>query len=270
MFSLEILNDTVARGRFHSIIFDFDGTISLIRQGWAEIMTPYFANVLAACPDGKSVEEETPIAREFIDLLTGRQTIYQCIRLAEEVATRGSTPEEPIDYKWEYLRRLGDHIDSRCEGLRSGEFSPQDWVVAGSFELLDALRERGMNLYLASGTDEPFVVEEAKLLGVDGYFDGIFGAKDDYKLFSKAMVIERIIKEHDLAGEQLAGFGDGFVEIENVKAVGGLAVGVASNEQTREGVDLWKRDRLVAAGADAIVPDFSDVLQLTSWLFGND
>jgi phosphoglycolate phosphatase-like HAD superfamily hydrolase len=267
MFSLEILNETITRGRFHSIIFDFDGTISLVREGWAEIMTPYFAEVLAACPHGKSVVEETLAAREFIDLLTGKQTIYQCIRLAEEVTARGGTPEEPSVYKWEYLRRLGEHIDSRCKGIASGEFSPRDWVVAGSFELLDALKSRGLNLYLASGTDEQFVIEEAKLLGVDGYFNGIFGAKDDYKLFSKAMVIARIIKEHDLAGEQVAGFGDGYVEIENIKAVGGLAVGVASNEQTRVGVDLWKRDRLTAAGADAIVPDYSDVPKLLEWLF---
>ena len=267
MFTLEILNTTTPRGRFHSFIFDFDGTISLIREGWVEIMTPYFAEVLAACPQGKSVEEETPVAREFIDLLTGKQTIYQCIRLAEEVAARGGVPEEPIGYKHEYLRRLDGHIDSRRQGLRSGSLSPRDWVVAGSFELVEALKDRGMNLYLASGTDEPFVVDEAKLLGVDRYFDGIFGAKDDYKLFSKAMVIERIIRDHDLSGEQLAGFGDGFVEIENVKAVGGLAVGVASNERTRTGVDPWKRDRLAAAGADAIIPDFSDIEQLLAWLF---
>lgn len=267
MFSLEIINDTIARGRFHSIIFDFDGTISLIREGWAEIMTPYFAEVLAACPRGKSVEEELPAAREFIDILTGKQTIYQCFRLAEEVTARGGTPEEPVEYKWEYLRRLDRHIESRCKGIASGEFSPRDWVVAGSFELLDALKQRGMNLYLASGTDEPFVLAEAELLGVDHYFDGIFGAKDDYKLFSKAMVIDRIIKQHDLAGEQLAGFGDGYVEIENVKAVGGLAVGVASNEQTRLGVDAWKRDRLSSAGADAIIPDYSDVPKLLAWMF---
>jgi phosphoglycolate phosphatase-like HAD superfamily hydrolase len=266
MFKLEILNDAVNRDRFHSVIFDFDGTISLIREGWVEIMTPYFAEVLAACPRGGSVKEETPVAREFIDLLTGRQTIYQCIRLAEEVAARGGVPEEPIQYKWEYLHRLDEHIDSRRQGLRGGKINPRDWVVAGSFEFLEALKERGLKLYLASGTDESFVVDEAQLLGVDRYFDGIFGAKDDYKLFSKAMVIERIIEDHDLAGEQLAGFGDGFVEIENVKAAGGLAVGVASNEQTRVGVDPWKRDRLIDAGADAIIPDFSDVKQLLGWL----
>ena len=46
------------------------------------------------------------------------------------------------------------------------------------------------------------------------------------------------------------GFGDGYVEIENVKAVGGVAVGVASNEKEREGIDQWKRERLIQAGAD--------------------
>ena len=35
-------------GGFRSALFDFDGTISLIRQGWQQVMTPYFTQVLLA------------------------------------------------------------------------------------------------------------------------------------------------------------------------------------------------------------------------------
>ena len=69
--------------------------------------------------------------------------------------------------------------------------------------------------------------------------------RDDYRAFSKAQVIERILRENAVEGASLLGFGDGYVEIQNVKAVGGLAVAVASDEAGRSGrADPWKRDRL--------------------------
>ena len=37
-------------------LFDFDGTVSLIREGWREIMVPYFAEVLGATGTGESPE----------------------------------------------------------------------------------------------------------------------------------------------------------------------------------------------------------------------
>ena len=52
------------------------------------------------------------------------------------------------------------------------------------------------------------------------------------------------------------------VEIEEVKKVGGLAIGVASNEETREGINDWKRNRLIQAGADIIVGDYRQLDQL--------
>jgi DUF971 family protein len=59
------------------------------------------------------------------------------------------------------------------------------------------------------------------------------------------------------------------VEIENVRAVGGTAVGVASNEAERRGIDAWKRERLLRAGADAIVPDYRNLDALSGYLFKN-
>jgi hypothetical protein len=81
------------------------------------------------------------------------------------------------------------------------------------------------------------------------------------------MVIQRIIRENKLSGPEFVGFGDGFVEIEDTKSVDGTAVGVASNEQTREGIDEWKRERLIQAGADLIIPDFRCSDELIKILF---
>ena len=36
----------------------------------------------------------------------------------------------------------------------------------------------------------------------------------------------------------------------------GLAVGVASDEVKRQGINAWKRKRLIQAGADLIVGDY--------------
>jgi hypothetical protein len=109
------------------------------------------------------------------------------------------------------------------------------------------------------------------LLGVADYFgEHIYGALDDYKNFSKQMIIARILREHGLSGEELLGFGDGFVEIEEVKRVGGVAVAVASDEVNRRGVNAWKRQRLVRAGADLVIPEYRRQERLLQYLFGEE
>lgn len=273
IWSIEVNNPDAPRGSFKHAIFDFDGTISLAREGWQQIMIPYFTDELANTPRGKEIDRKQleELARDFIFINTGKQTIYQCIQLAEEVENLGGSPLTPQQYKDEYHRRLSIKIADRIKGLTEGTQSPYEHIVPGSFELLDALRERGIKMYLASGTDEVYVKQEAALLGVDKYFDGhIYGAQTDYKSFSKKMVIDRIIKENDLHGSELVGFGDGYVEIENVKSVGGFACGVATEETQRWGIDEWKRERLTRSGADIIIPDFTEIEKLMKYLFKED
>jgi phosphoglycolate phosphatase len=267
-WQIEVLKNEVELGKFKAAVFDFDGTISLIREGWQQVMIPYFIEELLKTPNAEDKESITKCVRDFVDFLTGKQTIYQCIRLAEEVQARGGKPEDPPEYKKEYHRRLMERIEYRIRGLKEGTIKPEDSVVPGSFELLSMLRERGLVLYLASGTDENYVLEEAGLLGVTKYFNGgIFGAKDQYKLFSKAMVIQNIINTHNLAGKELIGFGDGYVEIENVKSVKGFAVGVASDEVNKSGIDEWKRNRISRAGADIIIPDYKQTNKIEEYIF---
>jgi phosphoglycolate phosphatase-like HAD superfamily hydrolase len=194
------------------------------------------------------------------------------IRLAEEVHQRGGEPEDPLTYKQRYHDLLMQRISSLREALRSGRASPEEMLVPGSLDLLEALRRRGVTLYVASGTDEQYVLEEARLLGLDRYFgERVYGALDDYKQFSKAKVIARILTENQVPGEALVGFGDGYVEIQNVKQAGGVAVGVASDESGRSGrPDPWKRERLIGVGADLVVPDFRDYRPLLAYLWNED
>ena len=268
--NIEVINRHIEdeRGRIRFALLDFDGTISLIRQGWQGVMIPMMVEVLLETPDHEGKAELTHIVTDFVTRLTGKQTIYQMIQLAEEVKERGGTPLDPLEYKREYLRRLWVRIEDRVADLKAGRRSPDDLMVPGARAILKALRARGVICYLASGTDSPYVLDEANALGLPPYFgDHIYGALDDYQSFSKRMVIAHILRENHLAGPELVAFGDGFVEIEDTKAAGGIAVGVASNEATRHGIDSWKRQRLIQAGADLIIPDFREHEALIAYLF---
>jgi len=266
--TIEVLSDSSPRGQFRSVLFDFDGTLSVIRAGWQDVMIPMMVEVLAGLGTDEPQAELTAHVREFVARLTGKQTVYQMIQLTDEVRLRGGTPEDPLEYKRQYHDRLMERIRHRREGLAAGSLSPEALMVSGSRDLLEALRSRGLDLYLASGTDEKYVVEEAALLQVTGYFNGgVYGAQEDYGNFSKAKVIQNILETHGLAGATLLSFGDGYVEIENTKEVGGFAVGVAADEAHRGELDEWKRNRLTAAGADLLIPDYRELEALLGYLF---
>lgn len=232
-------------------------------------MVPMMVEELLALKSGESEAAITEVVREFVGRLTGRQTIYQMMALVEEIEKRGGTAQEPVAYKKRYLDLLQEKIKDRIEALESGNVDPDTYAVPGSRALLDGLKERGFKMYLASGTDQDYMRHEADLLRFSNYFDGgVFGALDDYKSFSKKILIDRIITNAEFQGEQFLGFGDGYVEIENVHQVGGVTVGVATDEPDCTKVDEWKRERLVQVGADYIVPHYQPREALFEALFG--
>ena len=253
---LEIVRKTPAN-QTRVVLFDFDGTLSLIRTGWMGVMVPMMIEILMELRTGETEEQLRQIVEDYVWRLTGLETVFQMIELAEQVRRRGGTPLDPVAYKKLYLDRLWQVIHGRVEALRSGAAPPDDYLVPGSRALLDALRDRGFRLYLASGTDEIYMKEEADLLDVSRYFDGgVYGALDDYRKFSKRILVQRILQLPEVRGSHLLGFGDGYVEIEEVKQVGGVTVGAATDEPACRTPDEWKRQRLIGAGADYIVPNY--------------
>jgi phosphoglycolate phosphatase len=253
---IETVRPASARGA-RVALFDFDGTLSLVRTGWMGVMIPMMVEILAELKTGESEEELRAIVEDFVWRLTGLETVFQMMELAEQVKRRGGTPLDPVGYKHQYLDRLAKVIDSRIQELRSGACPPDRYLVPGSRALLEALRARGLRLYLASGTDEIYMKAEADLLDVSRYFDGgVYGAVDDFKKFSKRILIHRILESPEIRGDQLIAFGDGYVEIEEVKQVGGVAIGAATDEPACLAPDAWKRQRLIGVGADYIVPNY--------------
>jgi phosphoglycolate phosphatase-like HAD superfamily hydrolase len=278
------------------VLFDFDGTTSQIRAGWAPIMSEVATDALVATGTGEPRAALYELAHGFILDLAGRPTLHQMQRLADEVRARGAEPLAAEEYGRMYRERLMERVEARREALRGAararvprERQSPDWhplhadapvrdrmVVPGTFEILEALRRRGVALYLLSGTDRHDVIEEAALLGLDTWFgDRVHAPAADDPDFTKALGIQRILAETGAVGADLLGFGDGVVETRDVKAPGGTAVGVASDEgvvdDKAEGgggePDPLKRRMLIEAGADLVIGDYRECEPLLAYVW---
>lgn len=247
------------------VIFDFDGTLSWLRSGWPDVMARLFAEFIPGAEANSSLVLQR-LRREIL-ALNGKPSIYQMRRFTElSPQFRAATPAPELLLQL-YLARLDVVLRDRVGGVASGRVSPDTFVIAGARPLLEELYRRGVKLYILSGTAEPDVRREAELLQLKPFFgEGIHGSTPGQE-FSKKEVIDRILREEGILGSQLLSFGDGPVEIEFTKAVGGRAVGVASDEENNGSgvIDSDKREHLMRAGADAIIPDYRNL----TWILDN-
>jgi len=266
--SMKIINE-VERGRFKHALFDFDGTISLLREGWQGIMAPVCIDAIRG--DRPATPEIESAVREMIDETTGIQTILQMERLVEMVREFGLVqPDKILDahgYKAIYNERLLVPVRERLAKLASGELHHEDVTLRGAVDFVRRLHERGLTLYVFSGTDRHDVRNEAEKIGVAAYFNEIWGALRTAEEYSKERVLRDIIKQHDLHGAEVLVVGDGPVEIRNAKQFGCVALGVASDEVAGHGWDAHKEQRLAKAGADILIPDFGNADALEAYLF---
>lgn len=258
-WNAELLTPRLQRTAVSHVIFDFDGTLSWLRSGWPDLMAQLFAEYLPKHRrESPTVRNE--LRREIL-VLNGKPSIYQMRRFHERAADFDATPPEADRLLELYLSRLNNTLQHRVDSLTRGDTSPADFVIAGGFALLDHLRKRDLRLIILSGTAEPDVKREAELLGLSSYFGAHIYGSTPGKEFSKKQIIDRILHEENIEGAHLLSFGDGPVEIEFTKLVGGLAVGVASDEQANGSgnIDVHKREHLIRAGADAIIPDYRNL-----------
>src|ERR1700676_5217831 len=110
------------------VLFDFDGTLSLIRSGWMDVMVPMMVEILADLKTGETEEQLRSIVEDFVWRLTGKETIYQMITLAEAIEAGGGKPLDPLAYKKMYLGRLWQKIECRVEALRKGHADPEQYL----------------------------------------------------------------------------------------------------------------------------------------------
>lgn len=273
---IEIVNTRTEKTRIEYAIFDHDGTISTLREGWEKIMAPMMIKAILGekfhDADESLLQKIEMRVAEFIDKTTGIQTLVQMKGLVDLVSEFGFVPKENIldeaGYKKIYNEELLSLVREREKKFKRGELSIDDLTIKNVIPFLQKLSDAGIKLYLASGTDVEDVKSESKVLGYDHFFEGrIYGAVGDITKEAKKIVLDRIL---DTIGESsfgnVATFGDGPVEIRETNKRGGVTIGVASNELRRYGLNEKKRDRLIKAGADIIIPDFSQYLQLSGLL----
>jgi phosphoglycolate phosphatase len=255
-------------GHIKHALIDFDGTISVIRQGWEDVMIPMMIEMI--CDGNAPTPEIEREVKEYVDYSTGMLTIKQMEWLAEKVRKYGiaKQPRDPYEYKHIYNKRLLDRIEDRVTSLEKGMVEPDDLMILGSRSFLKSLRDKDVVLYLASGTDHEYVLREAKALKIDDLFNGgIYGALDFSESHDKGKIIQRILEKHGLKGNELLVVGDGPVEIRSAKDKNAIVLGVASDEIKRHGLNSRKRKRLVNAGADIIISDFGNSKPLIKYLF---
>jgi rfaE bifunctional protein kinase chain/domain len=275
---IEIVTALPRRREFTHVIFDHDGTLSTLRQGWEQIMEPMMVRAIL----GKNEREADQglhdhvmaAVRNYIDKTTGIQTLAQMRGLVNLVRKFKCVPESDIldenGYKMMYNEQLSAMVNERIRKLERGDLGVEDFTVKRAVEFLHALQRKAVRLYLASGTDQEDVEREARILGYHALFENrIYGAVGDVAKEAKRMVLERILSDlADEAPERILTIGDGPVEIRETHKRGGYTVGVASDEIRRYGLNLSKRARLIEAGADLIIPDYSQMSVLLPLLFG--
>ena len=178
--------------------------------------------------------------------------------------------QEPLEFykqhKEEYNKRLLKKVDLRRKKVRNGTYNPGRYLIQGSRKFLQELNSRQLQICLVSGTDHPDIIEEAELLGVKEYFSLIKGAPVKSMDSSKEKVLKHLLKEENFEPSQMVIIGDGKVEISLAAEKGIPSLGMATNVKTGRGVDEWKRNRLIEAGANAICGDFINYKKILEWL----
>jgi len=247
-------------------LFDFDGTLSTLRYGWEKVMLPMMTEFICgktgAC-ENSAINDEVA---EYIDQSTGIQTIFQMEWLSERIKTYNNLEKgpDPWELKKEYLSRLMLNVKERREDVSSGRIQASKYHVLNALPFVAGLQKCGVKLYAASGTDDADVKMEAGLLGFAGYFGDIRGAGVHSRDCGKEAVLKELADNLD--PKTLAVFGDGKVEIKLGQQIGARTIGVASDEAAGFGVDQMKRTRLISAGADIIIGDFSEAELIYSFL----
>lgn len=244
------------------VIWDFDGTVSLLRAGWAEIMSGLFlekwrATVAPQAPDAEQARLQQDLLR-----LNGHPPIHQMMDFADQVRRRGGTPESPEAYHQAFQERLSRRIQERLEEsrLQGGDAG----LVPGARRLLECLQQAGVQQHLLSGTARTDLLVEVTELRLTTFFPPphIHGPGPDDTTFRKAFVMEQLQRSTGFSPNEIACIGDGRVEMVEANRLGFFTLGVACPETELPhdpgALDPSKLAILQEAGAQSILRDYLD------------
>jgi phosphoglycolate phosphatase-like HAD superfamily hydrolase len=270
-FPVEVINPAYVRGPFRCAVFDFDGTLSLLRGNWQGLMVPMMVEALVATGTSEARSELISIVEEFVTRLTGQPTMQQMYALCDEIEKRGQPRPDANVYFNRYMDMLISRTETRVADVNTGRAKPDDLLVPGARPLLEKLASTGFLLVIASGTNLADVRHESEILKIDHFFqERIFGPVNDDPNFTKERVLRRLVAERSFRGDEIVSIGDGPAEMLATKAVGGLALGVASDEVYQDGrVNQLKREHLIRSGADVIIPDYTTIANVLRFVISD-
>lgn len=237
-------------------VFDFDGTLSLLREGWATIMAQQGVELL------DDTSRQTELELEML-MLSGKPSITQMQRLIELAQAAGKPHPTDAELLHEFQNRLRGILDARLAAITT---SPSGaFCVPGAITYLEHLASAGIECVLVSGTQKDFVVAEAEQLNVRRFFgDQLFAPEANNSSFRKLDVIAEMMKQRQLDGSQLIGYGDGYAETVAVRELGGYVVGLATCDIGETGLHPLKQQMLTTLGAHAILPSYLPLLERIS------
>ena len=128
---IEIVNKWEHQPQIEHAIFDHDGTISTLREGWELIMAPMMIKAILGEKyleaDEAFYQKVKERSDEFIDKTTGIQTLVQMKGLIELIREFGCVPEDKIldefGYKQIYNDELLIMVKEREEKFAKGELA---------------------------------------------------------------------------------------------------------------------------------------------------
>ena len=198
-----------------NILFDLDGTIINSEKGVTRC-------VVYALRKFGIEENNRSVLRKFL----GPPLSDSFMRFY------GFSPEDAekaVAYYRERYVPLGVHENEVYEGIR---------------KLLSSLRKKGKRLYVATSKPEHFAKGILDELGLDQYFDGVYGSTLDESRNTKDKVLAYAIEEIGLDKSTSVMVGDRFHDVEGAIANGLPCIGVLYG--------FGDRLELVSAGAVAV------------------
>ena len=191
---------------YQNILFDLDGTLTDPAEG----ILNSIRHSLTYYPE--ITVPETAILEKFIGPPLWESYVKYC-------GMDKTTAEEAVEHYREYFRPTGIFENKLYEGIP---------------ELLAALKEKGVNIRLATSKPQVFAERILEHFGIAEYFTSVQGIKLDGSIVNKEDIIRLIITENEgITASNTVMVGDTAFDIIGAKKNGIPAIGVAYGYGTK-------------------------------------
>lgn len=215
---------------YQNYIFDFYGTLADIRTNeskpylWKKMSEFYTAQGAAYAPASLRAEFRR-LEKEAARLQAAKLPGMHCGADMGATMDVGDAEPDLTEVFAELYRRKGVACDRKLASMMAIMFRTlsRSFVRAydGVEELLGELKVRGKGVYLLSNAQTDFTRPEIKMLGLTGYFDGIFISSEQGVKKPSPLFFKRLLQEFSLDPKTCIMVGnDEAADIAGAKAVG--------------------------------------------------